>query len=114
MKSVRLFAVILVLLAALVPAVFLRSAYADAPAPSMAQLNAHCERAIRQYIIQAMVNKEYGVTKDQLLEVNKGASPVLLKLIDAIYDGGPFTAEDMAALMNECVQMNLDRQAKRI
>lgn len=114
MKSVRLLAVILVLLAALLPAVFLRSAVADAPAPTLEQITEHCERAVRQYALQVAVDKEYGVTKEDVLNVNKGASPALRKLIDAIYDNGPFTKADFEALRGECVNLNLDLLSKRI
>lgn len=113
MKTVRLSVAILLMVAFLIPAVFLRSAVAGTPRPTIAQIETHCEMAIKQFAMHLMIGKEYGVSKAEVLAVNNDATPALRKLIDAVYDNVVFTKADFLALRAECVQDNLDANAEK-
>lgn len=116
MKSVRLLALLFGVLLALPVAVVLRSggAVADAPSPTKEQLTDACANTVMDYAMGLAMAAQAGVPKQAVLDANKGAPAVVFKLIDAIYEGGPFTAEDMKALVDECVSLNSNLLSKKI
>jgi hypothetical protein len=116
MKSVRLLVLLLGILFVLPAAVMLRPgiALADAPALTKEQLTSMCADSVMDYAMTLAMAAQMGVPKKDIVEMNKGAPAVVFKLIDAIYDGAPFTQEDMTALVDSCVKVNSHMLSKKI
>jgi hypothetical protein len=108
MKSVRILLVMLALGMALIPAVFLRSGstLADAPRPTSAQIEAACEKAVVDWVRELLVARAEGVTKQQALDANVGAPPIVLKIIAAAYGEVQVDDADFAAAVRYCVVLN--------
>lgn len=116
MKSVRLLALLLGILLALPAAVVLRPgvALADAHAVTKEQLTSLCRDSVMDYAMTLAMAAQMGVPKKEIVEANKGAPAVVFKLIDAIYDGAPFTEQDMKELIDGCVALNSNLLSKKI